>query len=159
MRIIVRDAMKSFFRSIAYIIPLLLITGIFIINFDEILKKMPKGADYLAPLTQGIALNRKGQYDQAISCFNEALEINPKIYATYYGRGLAYHNKGQYDKAISDWTMAIEINPKYTEAYNNRGRAYAAKGRYDKACSDWRRACDLWAYGDCELAIRKGVCK
>jgi tetratricopeptide (TPR) repeat protein len=46
---------------------------------------------------------KKGQYDEAISDYNKALEINPRYAEAYCGRGLAYDNKGQYDQAISDY--------------------------------------------------------
>ncbi len=70
---------------------------------------------------RGVAYARKGQYDQAISDFNKALEINPRYATAYYNRGVAYARKGQYDQAISDFTKALEINPRYATAYYNRG--------------------------------------
>ncbi|MCJ7542625.1 MAG: tetratricopeptide repeat protein, partial [Desulfobacterales bacterium] len=78
---------------------------------------------------QGISYGKKGQYDQAISNFNKALEINPKLAVVYYNRGLAFDNKGQYDQAISDYTKAIELNQRYADAYYNRGLAFDNKGQ------------------------------
>jgi len=42
------------------------------------------------------------QYDQAISDFNKALEINPKLASAYYNRARAYYFKKEYDKSWDD---------------------------------------------------------
>ncbi len=39
-----------------------------------------------AYLNRGIVYQRKGQYDQAISDYNKALEINPRYALAYYNR-------------------------------------------------------------------------
>ena len=50
----------------------------------------------------------KGQYDQAISDFTSAIEINPEYAEAYYNRGVVHaQGKGQYDQAISDFTNAL----------------------------------------------------
>jgi tetratricopeptide (TPR) repeat protein len=63
-------------------------------------------------INRKLANKKKGQYDKAISDYNEAIELNPKHADIYYSRGLVYNKKGQYDKAISDYTKAIQLNPK-----------------------------------------------
>jgi Flp pilus assembly protein TadD len=75
--------------------------------------------------TRGIAYGEKGQYDQAISDFNRAIELNPNDNKAYNNRGIAYRLKGQYDQAISNFNKAIEINPKDAEAYNNLAWLFA----------------------------------
>lgn len=85
----------------------------------------------------------RGEYDQAISEFTKAVEMNPKDSGAYKNRGAAYMNKGQYDQAISDYTKALEINPKDAEAYSIRGRAYYFKGKYEKSWEDLNKAEDL----------------
>ncbi len=77
-----------------------------------------------AYLNRGIVYQRKGQYDQAISDYNKALEINPRFAKAYNNRGLAYKKKGKYDQAISDYNKALEINPRYADAYLHRGIVY-----------------------------------
>ena len=68
---------------------------------------------------RGIAYGEKGQYDQALSDFNKAIEINPRYVKAYNNRGIVYRLKGQYDQAISDFNKAIEINPRDAQTYNN----------------------------------------
>ncbi len=97
----------------------------------------------LAYANRGIAYGKKGQYDQAISDLNKALEINPRLALAYFTRGLSYAAKGQHDQAISDYNKALEINPRDALAYNNRGLAYLRNGQYDKAWEDVYKAQDL----------------
>ncbi len=103
---------------------------------------------------RGAVYGEKGQYDQAISDFTRAIEINPRYNKAYNNRGVVYRRKGQYDQAISDFNKAKEINPLDAEAYNNMAWLFAtakAPGFRDgkravelglKACelSDWKKA-------------------
>ena len=64
---------------------------------------------------RGIAYDSKGQYDQAISDYNKALELNPMDALAYYNRGVAYYSRKDYDKAWDDVYKAqglgFKINP------------------------------------------------
>ena len=63
---------------------------------------------------RGTALAKKGEHDQAILCFDKALEINPRFVEAYCNRGVTYDKKGEYDRAISDFNKVIEIDPWFT---------------------------------------------
>ena len=94
-------------------------------------------------LNQGIAWEKKGHFDQAISDYNKAIKINPRYAEPYNNRGIVYANKGKFNKAISDYNKAIEIDPRLGRAYKNRAGAYYSKGEYDKALDDVRKAQSL----------------
>jgi len=70
-------------------------------------------------INRGIAFGEKGQYDQAISDFNQAIAINPRYDRAYNNRGIVYRLRGQYNESISDFNKAIATNPLDAEAYNN----------------------------------------
>jgi len=103
---------------------------------------------------RGTDRGEKGQYDEAISDFKKAIEINPRYNKAYNNRGIVYRLKGQYDQAVSDFNKAIEINPLDAEAYNNLAWLFATAkaGSFrngkkavelaQKACelSEWRKA-------------------
>ena len=83
-----------------------------------------------------------GEYDLAISDYNQCLEFNPHREG-FFNRGVAYGSKGDYDAAIADYTKAIEIDPQYKEAYLNRGAAYGSKEDYDAAIADHTQAIEI----------------
>jgi anti-anti-sigma factor len=59
---------------------------------------------------RGRALVARGEYDQAIACFNKALDLTPGDTANYLERGNAYLLKGDADAAIADFTQFIRLN-------------------------------------------------
>ncbi|RUR85113.1 tetratricopeptide repeat protein [Chlorogloeopsis fritschii PCC 9212] len=82
----------------------------------------------------------KGQYEAAITHYNEALQLNPNCAETYYKRGLARYQLGDYEGAIPDYTQAIVINPNYVKAYNQSGLARYQLGDYEGAIADYTQA-------------------
>jgi len=73
----------------------------------------------VAHYNRGIAYGKKGQYDQAISDFNKALEINPRYAEAYYSRGVAYYFKREYGKSWKDvekaQSLGHQIDPKFLD--------------------------------------------
>ncbi len=96
-----------------------------------------------ASIDRGSIYLSRGEYDQAISEFTKAVEMNPKDSRAYKNRGAAYMNKGQYNQAISDYTKALEINPRDAEVYNARGRTYYFSGKYKESWEDLNKAEEL----------------
>ena len=91
----------------------------------------------------GLSYGQKGNFGQAISDYNKAIEINPNYTEAYNNRGIAYSFKGNFDLAISDFNKAIELNPNCVDAYNNRGNVYNDKGNFDLAISDYNKTIAL----------------
>lgn len=83
---------------------------------------------------------RRGELDDALADYTEAIRLDPKNAEAYNNRALVYNKKGELDKAIADFNDAIKIKPGTPRLYNNRGLAYAKKGNFDKAISDFTEA-------------------
>ena len=73
---------------------------------------------------QGIAYYETGQYDNAISDFNKALEINPNYAEAYYNRGIINLRKQEYDKALDDLEKAQSLGFKVDPKFLNNARGY-----------------------------------
>jgi tetratricopeptide (TPR) repeat protein len=84
-----------------------------------------------------------GEYDQAFSELNKAIEKDPALARAYIARGTAYNDKNEFDLAIADFTRAIEIKPMAAHAYISRGVAYENKDEYDMAIADYNKAIEI----------------
>ena len=65
--------------------------------------------DAEAYYNQGNAYEKKGQYNEAISDYTKAIEINPMYADAYYTRGVVYYYKKDYEKALDDFYKAQEL--------------------------------------------------
>lgn len=73
-----------------------------------------------------------GKNQEAISRYNEVLDMNPSFYEAYLGRGIANRNLKNYDSAISDFREYLEYN-KDEYVYAGIGDIYMATDRYAEA--------------------------
>ena len=87
---------------------------------------------------KGAALYNQGRYDEAITCYNEALKINPQYAFAWYNKGNALDRQSKYDEAVKCYNEAINLNPQQAEAWGQKGSALNSQGKYDKAI----QACD-----------------
>ena len=109
---------------------------------------------------RGVALANLGKYQQAIECFDKAIEINPNDVNIWNSKGTAFHYQSKYQQAIECFDKAIEINPNDADAWYNKGVAlhYLTKHKdaiecYDKALTiNPEQECSWYAKGS---AFRK----
>jgi tetratricopeptide (TPR) repeat protein len=87
----------------------------------------------------------KGDWDTALTRFDEAIRADSKNAAAYHGLGLAYGMKGNLDLAIVELTKSINLDSTVAIAYRSRGGFYLFKGEYDQAITD------------CDEAIRRDL--
>ena len=109
--------------------------------WDDVLKKYPNTP--IAYNNRGEAYLRKGDYERAISNYNQALRMDPDFGRAnyfYVNRGTAHLLIGDYERAIADYHQALRINPNDANAYHHRGTAYLNKGDPGEAISDFNKA-------------------
>jgi len=96
-----------------------------------------------AYLEQGGSRLAKGQYEEAIAAYTEALKLDSDLAEAYDSRGYAYSMMGEYEQALADLNRAIELDPDCARAYNNRGFIYAEQGKYEQAIADYNKDIEL----------------
>ena len=74
-------------------------------------------------ITKAYALYNLGRYEEAIKCYDKALEIDEKYVNAWNNKGNALCNLGKYDEAIECYDKALEIDDKFVDAWNNKGVA------------------------------------
>ncbi len=103
-------------------------------------KQRKSASDYN---TQGLANQKRGEYDAAIRDYAKAIKLDPKSTVFYLNRGLAYVERGEYNKAITDYTQAITVDPNCIEAYYDRAVVYKLLGRKAEAIADFEKIIKL----------------
>lgn len=63
-----------------------------------------------------ISANIDGDYEQAISYFTKAIEMDNLFTEAYYGRGEAYEQTGKYEEARTDYERCLKITTNYEPA-------------------------------------------
>lgn len=84
-----------------------------------------------------------GEWDEAISLYDNVVKHDPYNSRAYNNRGGAKLVKGMHAEAIADFNRAIGLNPAYLSAYHNRGNAYLDSEEYEKAIADYTKAVNL----------------
>jgi tetratricopeptide (TPR) repeat protein len=84
----------------------------------------------------------RGNFEQAIAMYDEAIERKPSFPEAYYNRGLAYAAGEDYGQAIVNWNQAIKLNPGLVRAYYSRGLAYYVQGNIEGAIADFDEVID-----------------
>jgi tetratricopeptide (TPR) repeat protein len=91
----------------------------------------------------GWILQKEGQIDEAITCFQKVLQFNPDSVITYYSIAVAYNEKGCLNEAIRCYEKALNLDPANVYAYNNLGNLYRQKGQLSQAISCFQKALQI----------------
>jgi tetratricopeptide (TPR) repeat protein len=108
-------------------------------------------------LKQGKMNLAHGDYDAAMSCYNEVLKIAPYLGDAYLQRGCAYEAKGDCQAALVDYDQALRNDPQLAGAYLHRGRVRTVLGDLDAAEDDFNRFMSMRP-NDVVGYLNRGIC-
>jgi tetratricopeptide (TPR) repeat protein len=86
------------------------------------------------------AVLKEGKFDEAISHYRQALNINPELHWAYVGMGLAFEGLGKTDEAIECFEAALRLEPGLPRALNYLGTVLEAQGKNDEAIENFNKS-------------------
>jgi len=92
----------------------------------------------------GAALQGQGKLQEAVTSYNNALQIRPDYVEAHNNRGNALQKLGQLDDALASYNKAIQFRPDdYADAYSNRGIVLKKLGRLQEALASYNKAIQI----------------
>ena len=82
-------------------------------------------------------------YQQAVDCYQIAVNFKPDKHEAWNNRGVALDKLGRLDDAIASYDNALEFKPDDHQAWYNRGVALGNIGRFDDAIASYDKALEI----------------
>ena len=92
---------------------------------------------------EGVAFYKLGKPEEAIDCYDKALDLDPGLAQAWNNKGLALRELGKSEEAITCYNKALEINPGYADAWNNKGDALVDLQRIEEAITSYEDALQI----------------
>ncbi|HSJ54516.1 MAG TPA: tetratricopeptide repeat protein [Anaerolineae bacterium] len=86
---------------------------------------------------------RVGEFEEAISAYQAALELEPDHVSAMTNLGVAYYNNGQLDEAVSEYLKALAVSPDDEAIHSNLAAAYVQQGKLEEALASYTRALEI----------------
>ncbi len=99
--------------------------------------------NYIALTIYGKQLADQGKNEAALSCYEEALRIQPRYAVGHYVSAEAYRNLGRTNDALANYNQALQLDPFHVESLNSRGALFSSLKQYDEAERDFSKAIEL----------------
>ena len=103
---------------------------------------VPKSQAHEA-IIAGYNYYKKGDFNNAIAEYTEAIENDPNNNEAYYYRGAAFLKTGEDEEALSDFIQSIELDPRHLESYLYLEWILAQRGEFDTIIIYWDEFLEL----------------
>lgn len=103
----------------------------------------------------GNAALQKSDYQNAISFYTQAIELDPTNTVYFSNRAAAYSTSQQYDKAVSDARTSISLDPSYAKGYSRLGMALLSLGDSPSALEAYEKGLKVEGSNPSDM-MRKG---
>ena len=94
-------------------------------------------------LNAGNDLLQEKKFDKAITCYQEAIIINPEYAEVYYFLGMALAGQKQLDEAIISYQTALKYRPNWSQVYLDIGNLFTQKEECQNAITNYSEALSL----------------
>jgi len=97
---------------------------------------------------QGLRQQKMGKWQEALSFYQKAIELDPAYAAAYNDLGVVFETMGSPERAEESYQTAVAINPRYADAYTNLALLYESKRELKKAAYCWKKRSELGSPSD-----------
>jgi tetratricopeptide (TPR) repeat protein len=94
-------------------------------------------------LTKGYVYACLNSYEDALKCYDKALEMDSSIAEAWNNKGVALLQTGRYEEALEHLTKASELNPLSTVIMINKAEVLRKLGRLEEAIKCYDEIIDL----------------
>ncbi|MES2243774.1 MAG: tetratricopeptide repeat protein [Pseudomonadota bacterium] len=101
---------------------------------------MNKQQDAIRLLEEGMALERRGQLDEALKHYEAAILLMPELARAHFNRGNILLDRGDAASALDAYAKAVAYKPDSAAAHYNMGNAQLRLGHTDAAIAACRQA-------------------
>ncbi len=91
----------------------------------------------------GVALDKRGRLEEAITYFSKAIEIAPNYANAHYNLGVALMGRGRVEEAKNHFSKTLQIKPNFAMAHNNLGAALMGQGKLEEATTHLSEALQI----------------
>ncbi|HAX80677.1 MAG TPA: hypothetical protein DCY88_33790 [Cyanobacteria bacterium UBA11372] len=105
----------------------------------------------------GIAFANMRNFQAAIDCFTQAIQLNPGDAGAFTFRSLSHFDAGNYESALLDSSHAIELEPKVAGHYRMKGDLLITLKRYQEALECFEQVLKLEPSDTKYLEKRNGL--
>jgi tetratricopeptide (TPR) repeat protein len=102
---------------------------------------MPGSAEIC--VNQGRALAAADEPAQAIDCFLEAIQLDPKNANAYFNAGDLLYQLGYYEKASESYLAGLQADPAHADGFFTLGNCYVQTGKPEAAILCYQQALTL----------------
>jgi len=102
--------------------------------WTDVIAKQPQNP--MAYNSRGEYYFNRGEYDQALQNFEQALEIAPFYAAGYSNRGAVHQVRDEWEQALADYDRSIALKPDEPKSHLNRGMVQFYLGHPEEAVRD-----------------------
>jgi tetratricopeptide (TPR) repeat protein len=106
--------------------------------WSNVVEKNPRAAE--AFNNRGMIYMERGDYDLALSDFNESIKLRPNHPDAYNNRSVVYFNKKKMNEALENNSIVLSIDSAHPQGASNRGCFYFNMEQYDSAIYYYRYA-------------------
>lgn len=103
----------------------------------------PRWATSDNQLLLGNELVEVDRIEEAIECYQRAIQLHPELYEAHYNLGVLFVQQERWQDAQAVFTQALQLYPESAEVYYGLGKAASAQADQAAAIVYYRRATEL----------------